>query len=305
MSEVVSINNLTKRFNTQLAVNNVSFTVKEGEICGLIGRNGAGKTTILKMLTSLTRPTSGSISLFENDLAQSKKGLEYVGAIIENPGIFDNMTAYQNLKVKFLAMGNKNYEKIDELLKLVELDKTGKKKTKNFSYGMKQRLALALALASEPKLLILDEPINGLDPQGIAAVRNLILNINKEKNTTVIISSHVLEELTKIATQYVFIDQGRIIKDMTKEELDARSRSKIVLSVKDIEKTRKVLDTIGITDIKIIDDSNIEIYGEDVSINDITKALASEDIEIVNISNEKTELEEFYFDIVGGSDNGK
>jgi len=305
MSEVVSINNLSKKFRSQKAVDNVNFTIKKGQICGLIGRNGAGKTTILKMLTGLMNSSEGSISLFGKDISKDYSVIKKIGAMIENPRIFDNMTAYQNLKIKFLAIGDNNFNKIDELLKFVELDKTGKKKAKNFSYGMKQRLSLALALAGEPELLILDEPINGLDPQGIAEVRNIILKVNKEKNTTVIISSHVLEELTKIATQYVFIDKGTILENMTSKELEARQKGKMVLTVNDVDKTSKVLEKLDFKDIKIVDESIIEVYDDLDNMDSLVTDLVKNDVEIKNIEKNKTSLEDIYFSIVGGSKDDK
>lgn len=303
MSEVVKVSNLTKIFGLQEAVDDVNLVINEGEICGLIGKNGAGKTTLLKMISGVMYPSYGEIYLFGEDISSNYDVLKSNGTLIEEPGLFPNLTAYQNLKIKFLAIGDSDYSKINELLEFVELGQTGKKKVKHFSYGMKQRLGIALALVGEPKLLILDEPINGLDPQGIASIRNLILKVNKTKNTTVVISSHVLEEMTKIATNYVFIDEGKIIANMTKDELVSKCRTKLKLNVSDANKAYEILSGINIQNMNVTDGQNIEIFDKVDNINDITKALILADVSVNNISNESDSLEDFYFSIIGGGNN--
>lgn len=222
MENILSTNQLTKEYQGFKAVDSINLTLNEGDIYGFIGRNGAGKTTTLKMIAGLAKPTNGDFSLFgipyENLITQ--KAYSQVGCLIEEPGLYLDMSAFDNVYLKCLCMGinDKGYAK--ELLRLVDLDPQNKKKAKGFSLGMKQRLGIAIALVGEPKLIILDEPTNGLDPQGILEIRNTILKLNKEKNITFIISSHILGELSKMATRYGIIDKGKLIRELTAEELN-------------------------------------------------------------------------------------
>lgn len=222
MNNIVVTNKLTKKYGKQTAVEEVNIVIQEGEIYGLVGRNGAGKTSFMKIISGLSHPTSGSFSLFgvECCRASDKNFYTKVGSLIETPGFFENMSAYDNLLLKAYCAQIENKKKhIVQLLELVDLQNVGKKKVKNFSLGMKQRLGVAMALVGNPKLLILDEPINGLDPQGIAEMRDLILKLNKEYQITVIISSHILEELSKMVTSYGILDHGNLIYQNSKEGL--------------------------------------------------------------------------------------
>ena len=212
MSELLlSTKGLTKQYGRQKAVSRMDIHVKKGSIYGLIGRNGAGKTTFLKMVAGLASPTDGEINLFGYTGNQLKRIRSRVGCLIESPGLYGNLSAYDNLKIKckFCGINKKGY--IEEILKLVGLENTGKKKSKHFSLGMKQRLGIGLALIGEPDLLLLDEPINGLDPQGIVEIRDMIWRLKEERNMTIIISSHILEELSKIATDYGIIHEGQLL----------------------------------------------------------------------------------------------
>lgn len=224
MENILSTNQLTKEYQGFKAVDSINLCLNQGDIYGFIGRNGAGKTTTLKMIAGLAKPTSGSFSLFgipyENLI--SEKAYSQVGCLIEEPGLYLDMSAFDNVYLKCLCMGIKDKAYAKELLRLVDLDPQNKKKAKGFSLGMKQRLGIAIALVGEPKLIILDEPTNGLDPQGILEIRNTILKLNKEKNITFIISSHILGELSKMATRYGIIDKGKLIKEMTAEELNTQ-----------------------------------------------------------------------------------
>lgn len=219
MDVLVQTHNLTKRYRQHKVVNNVNLTVKKGEIYGLIGRNGAGKTTVLRLISGLAKPTEGDICLF----GQNAHGTNYVqnrvGILIENPGIYPNMSAKENVKLKCLAKGISSKSYAAELLEDVGLSAADKKKVKHFSVGMKQRLGIALALVGSPELVILDEPINGLDPQGMAEIREIIVRLNTEKNITFIISSHILGELSKIAGSYGIIEKGELKKQISKEKL--------------------------------------------------------------------------------------
>lgn len=217
MDTVLKTTALTKVYNHKTVVNDLSMTIQKGDIYGFIGKNGAGKTTLIRMIAGLAAPTSGSISLFESDKLTAQRAK--IGTVIESPALFPNMTARENLITQCKISNVKDLHTVDEVLKLVGLSDTGKKKTKNFSLGMRQRLAIAVALIGEPEFLILDEPTNGLDPEGIKEIRELILTLNHKKGITVLISSHILSELSKFATRYGIIHNGCLIEEFTEEEL--------------------------------------------------------------------------------------
>lgn len=219
MNVLVQTNNLTKQYGKHRVVNSVSLSVKKGEIYGLIGRNGAGKTTVLRLISGLAKPTEGDICLFGQNSHDTVYVQNRVGILIENPGIYPNMSAKDNIRLKCLAMGISSKSYIAELLEGVGLSAASKKKVKHFSIGMKQRLGIALALVGNPELVILDEPVNGLDPQGMAEIREIIVRLNAEQNITFIISSHILGELSKIATSYGIIEKGELKKQVLKTEL--------------------------------------------------------------------------------------
>lgn len=225
MGYILSTDKLTKEYRHMKAVDSINLHINEGDIYGFIGRNGAGKTTTLKMISGLAAPTSGTFTLFDQSYDEIIKnnGFSKVGSLIEEPGIYPDMTAFDNVYLKCIYAGIRDKSYAMDLLKLVDLDRTGRKKAKGFSLGMKQRLGIALALVGNPKLLILDEPINGLDPQGILEIRETILKLNSEKNITFIISSHILGELSKMATRYGIIDKGQLIKEFSVEELASQS----------------------------------------------------------------------------------
>lgn len=225
MGYILTTDNLTKEYHHYKAIDSVSLNVAKGDIYGFIGRNGAGKTTTLKIIAGLAAPTSGSFSLFEKSYEEVIKtnAFSKVGSLIEEPGIYPDMTAFDNVYLKCIYAGINDKSYAMDLLRLVDLDRTGRKKAKGFSLGMRQRLGIALALVGEPELLILDEPINGLDPQGILEIRETILKLNAEKGITFIISSHILGELSKMATRYGIIDKGRLLKEFTDKELASQS----------------------------------------------------------------------------------
>ena len=213
--ELVNIKDLSKTFKGKRVLHDINFTIEKGEIYGLVGNNGAGKTTLLRMVCNLLQPTSGRIEFNKEAFSSKIK----VGTLIEHPALYFDMTAYKNIKAKALALGvNYSKDEIYNLLDMVGLQDTGRKNVHAFSMGMKQRLGIALAFVGRPDLLVLDEPINGLDPQGITEVRNLLVKIHNEHNVTMIISSHILDELAKTATRFCVISKGRIIKNCTKEQ---------------------------------------------------------------------------------------
>ena len=235
MEYLLCTNGLTKQYGRHKAVDSVNIHIRQGDIYGLIGRNGAGKTTILKIISGLASPTAGDFTLFGKTGKDVSPYMSRIGTLIEAPGVYPNMSARENLKLKCLAMGVRKKGCIDDLLRIVGLENTGRKKIRNFSLGMKQRLGIALALVGDPDIVILDEPINGLDPQGIAEIRETLSKLNKEKNITLIISSHILEELSKIATNYGIIHDGVLLQEMTREELLAKCSERIELKTDDTE----------------------------------------------------------------------
>lgn len=222
---ILSTKGLKKKYNKNYVVNNLNIQIKQGEIYALIGRNGAGKTTFMKMITGLIHPSAGCFALFNDEYGEKIPILHRhkVGAMIEETGLMMNMSGYENLRAKSLCVGQKEDEYIRSLLETVSLEKEKNKKVKNYSLGMKQRLGIALALVSRPEFLILDEPINGLDPQGIAFVRDLIKQLN-ENGITILISSHILEEVVKIATNYGIIHKGKLLEELSASELETRCK---------------------------------------------------------------------------------
>lgn len=303
MKDLLSTNGLTKKFGRYKVVNAVNIHIRQGDIYGLIGRNGAGKTTILKMISGLVAPTEGDFSLFEKSGKAAYQYMSRIGTLIEAPGIYPNMSAYENMKLKCIAMGVRKQGVIEELLNTVGLGTVGKKKVKNFSLGMKQRLGIALALVGDPDLVILDEPINGLDPQGIAEVRETLFKLNKEKNITFIISSHILEELSKIATNYGIIHDGVLIKEMTREELLAECSERIELKTDDTGKACTVLENMGIHQYKVVDVDTIQIFERLNDGGSITMTLTENGVKTVGITIKNEALEDYYLNLTGGASN--
>lgn len=303
MEDLLSTNSLTKQYGRHKAVDTVNIHVRQGDIYGLIGRNGAGKTTILKMVSGLATPTAGEFSLFGESGKSSAQYLSRIGTLIEAPGVYPNMSAAENLKLKCLAMGIRKKGTIEDLLKIVGLSDVGKKKVKNFSLGMKQRLGVALALVGNPDLVILDEPINGLDPQGIAEIRETLSKLNKERNITFIISSHILEELSKIATHYGIIHDGVLLQELTREELLAKCSERIELKTDDTRKACTVLEGMGITNYKVVDASTIHIFERLNDSGEITMTLAENNVKTMGITVKNEALEDYYLNLTGGAAN--
>ena len=292
---------LTKTYGRRDVVSNVNIKVKRGSIYGLIGKNGAGKTTIMKMIAGMTKPTSGSYDYVDFE-GGNKAAFAKIGTLIEIPAIMPSMSAYDNLKLKALAYGCYDDSSIREKLKLVSLDNTGKKKARAFSLGMKQRLGIALALIGDPEVLILDEPINGLDPEGIAEVRNTLARLNEEKGITIIISSHILAELAKLATDYAIIDNGRIIEESTREELELKSRGKLVIKCADSAKAMEVLKAAGYSKLEAADPRTINVYEEGEVGPDMNMKICNAGIMVYSFAFETADLEEYFLRTVSGAD---
>ena len=302
MSEfLLETHGLTKQYGHHKAVDSVNLHVKKGAIYGFIGRNGAGKTTCLRMIAGLARPTAGEISLFGYSGKELLQVRSRVGCLIETPGLYRNMTAYENLKVKCLMTGIKKKGYIEDILESVGLADTGNKRVKNFSLGMKQRLGVALALVGEPDLLVLDEPINGLDPQGIAEVRDTIQRLCDEKNMTIIISSHILEELAKIATDYGIIHNGSLIQELTREELMRRCSERIEITLDNPESALPVLDNMGFVNYQVADKNHIYVFERLDESAALNMELAKHGVLVKGISITSEELESYFLNLTGGA----
>ena len=305
MDYILTADNISKQYKHVMAVDSVSLHVKKGDIYGFIGRNGAGKTTTLKILSGLARPTSGSFTIFgkSDDELRRSNFFSRIGILIENPGLYTDMSAYDNLKMKCLYAGIKDEAYIGSLLTLVGLDRGNRRHVRNYSMGMKQRLGIAMAMIGDPEILFLDEPINGLDPQGIAEIRETLLKLNKEKGLTIIISSHILEELSKIATHYGIINGGKLIAELTAEELSSRCESRIVFKLQDIQGACNILANMGITRFRAVDPTTIHIYERLDEIAQTGMALAKADILVSGLWIESAGIEEFFFNMTGGVHN--
>lgn len=303
MDDVLKTNNLCKSYKHFKALNGLTMRVPKGSIYGFVGRNGAGKTTLIRLICGLQFPTGGDFTLY--GIGSGSPSIETarrrMGAVVETPSLFPELTAEDNLRQQYRLLGLPSFDGIPELLRLVGLEHTGKKTAKNFSLGMRQRLGIAIALCGSPDFLMLDEPINGLDPQGIIEVRELILKLNRERNITVLISSHILDELAKLATHYGFIDAGRIVREMSAEELDAACRKCLRVTVTDTEALARVLEQSG-TEYKIVEANTADIYAKP-NISKLAFALAEEHCEILSCAEHDENLEGFFVSLVGGGSN--
>lgn len=306
MSEyILRTNKLTKKYKDDFALKNVNVSIKKGEIYGFIGQNGAGKSTLLRLVTGLAFPSSGSIELFGNaNLNELTDAQKRMGAIIENPALFLNMSAYENLEVHRLQKGIPGNECIPKTLELVGLADTGKKKAKNFSLGMKQRLGLGIALLSDPELLILDEPTNGLDPMGIVELRELIKKLNREKGLTVLVSSHILSELHQVATSFGIIHKGKLLEELTAKELDEKCRQHLRIKVDQPSKGAIVLeDTLSTTDFEVMPDGTMKLYHYLDDVRTVSHALTTNGLVIEHLSQNGDSLESYFTKLVGGAEN--
>lgn len=289
---------LTKTYSRKNVVNNLNMKVRKGDIYGFIGKNGAGKTTTIKMITGMISPSSGSIELFGKEkLSDSRKK---IGCIIESPAFYPYMSAHDNIEAQRLLKGVKDKSITNELLEIVGLKNVGKKKLKNFSLGMKQRLAIALALVGDPEILLLDEPINGLDPSGIKEIRELVLKLSREAGITVLISSHILSELTKISSAYGVIKDGNLIAQFTKEELEQKVRPNLKIKVNDLEKSVEILkEKFSEIELNIVDDE-ILIYSMIDDFRTITDVLEESEIIIQSLSKSEGDYENYFINLMEG-----
>lgn len=303
MNYILKVENLEKSYHNHKVLSNLNMKIEEGAIYGLVGRNGAGKTTLIRIITGLQAPTKGNYELFDINYKNSKikKQLKTISAIIENPALIENMTARENIIEQSKIVGTIQTIDIDTLLKLVGLNNTDDKKVKNFSLGMRQRLGIAITLCSNPKFIILDEPINGLDPEGIIAIRKLILKLNKEHNITFLISSHYLDELSKIATNYGFIKNGIIIKEISSTEFNEKKQIKTEIIVNNPEVAIKYFKSKNLK-YKIIDNNCFELSNI-TNITNIILELSTLNCSVKNIKETEETLENYYLDLIGGKEN--
>ena len=303
MEYVLETKALCKQYKHFKALDDLNLHVPKGAIYGFVGKNGAGKTTLIRVITGLQRPSSGEYVIYgigntDKTIAQARRRM---GAVVETPSIYLDLSAEDNMKVQYRILGLPSQDGINELLALVGLTETGKKKVKNFSLGMKQRLGIAVALAGKPDFLVLDEPVNGLDPQGIIEIRELILKLNREMGITVLISSHILDELSRVATHYGFIDSGHIVKEISAEDLERSCTRKTVVTVTNLDAFVRAMDKMHMT-YRVTGDNTAEIY-DSVSVSSLSDAAKQENCTILSLHEQEESLESFYLNVIGGGDH--
>lgn len=300
---IVEVKHLEKQYKKQKVVKDAGFQVKKGSICGLIGPNGAGKTTIMKMLGGLVVPTAGSISLFgavkEKELAKARSRMSFM---IETPYLKMNLTAKQNLEKQRLQKGIPDKQRIGEVLELVGLADVGNKKVKEYSLGMRQRLGIANAMLAKPEMMVLDEPVNGLDPEGIVEIRELLVKLNKEQDITIMISSHILSELAQMCSDYLFIQNGQIIKDMTDESLKADCRSFLGIHTDNDALALAVLqEKLHAENYEVKEDGSIKLFDYLEDVVTVSKTLYENGVIPVELYMGGENLEEYYMSMMGGT----
>lgn len=301
MSKVIKTVNLDKTYKEVKAIDSVNLDINSGDICALIGKNGAGKSTLFKMLSGQVLPTNGEIELFGFSKNELSKGRQRIGFMIEEPAFIDNFTAKQNLEYFRIQRGVVEKKRIDEVLNIVDLENTGKKKFKQFSMGMKQRLGLALALLASPDCLVLDEPTNGLDAEGINEIRRLILRLNEEEGLTILISSHILSELQLVSNRFIFINKGKIVEDISKKELDEKCRKQIKIQVNNPSKALQSLEE-SFPDIvlTVLDGDWIRVENHLQESASLNQLLMKNGVEVKEIAVENVSLEDYFLKLVEG-----
>ncbi len=301
MEYVLTANALKKRYGKFTALNGLSAHIPKGSIYGLVGKNGAGKTTLIRMVCGLQEPDEGEYFLYgkQNGGKEIVRMRRRMGAVAESPALYGNLSAAENLKMQFRVLGMPAFDGVNELLKTVGLENTGNKKVKNFSLGMRQRLGIAVALAGNPDFLVLDEPVNGLDPQGIVEVRELILRLNRERGITVLVSSHILDELSRLATHYGFMDGGYMVKEICAEELESACRKCTQAEVSDTATLARVLDKMGL-EYSVLSKREADIFGK-VPVTRLAAAYAKEGGEIYTLKEKDESLESYFIGLLGGA----
>ncbi|MCM1050059.1 MAG: ABC transporter ATP-binding protein [Clostridiales bacterium] len=307
---ILQTKNISKSYHHFKALDDISITLQKGHIYGFIGENGAGKTTLMRILTGLSLATDGSYSLFGKEVHEGKRRINHeemqhikkrIGSMIEEPALYSEFSAYRNIELQRILVGNPDKSVCDELLKLLDLYDVRDKKVRNFSMGMKQRLSIALTLVGKPELLILDEPINGLDPKNISALRTLLKKLNEERGITMLISSHILNELYLLATDYIIIYKGRIIENLSHDELEAKCENYVKICTDSLPQCITVIEKeLGVLNYKVIDDNTLHIYAYTEEPQKISQALTQNDIVIRELSVCGQSLEEYFLSVTGG-----
>lgn len=300
MEYVLKTEALTKHYKNFKALNGLNMQIPKGAIYGFVGKNGAGKTTLIRIICGLQEPASGGYLLYgrkhtDKEIAKSRRRM---GAVVETPAVYSAMTAADNLKQQYRVLGLPSFDGLDDILKTVGLAGVGNKKVKHFSLGMRQRLGIAVALVGSPDFLILDEPANGLDPQGIVEIRELILKLNRERQITILISSHILDELSRLATHYGFIENGRILKEISGKDLEDVLRKCVRMEVSHVKSLAVVLDGMGM-EYRILSDTEADVYAN-VPVSKLTAALAKEGCEVISMHEREESLESYYISLMGG-----
>ena len=302
MEYVLQTKHLSKKYGKFNALDDLNMSVPKGSIYGFVGKNGAGKTTLIRMICGLQHPSSGSYSLYgiDNRNAKITRSRRRMGAVVEVPAIYLDLTAEQNLIEQAILLGLPTFTGVREILSLVGLSDVGTKKAKDFSLGMRQRLGIAIALVGDPDFLVLDEPINGLDPQGIIDMRELLLKLNRERQITILISSHILDELSRLATHYGFIDRGHLIKEIDASQMEKQCRKCTRIEVNDTALLPHTLDLMGI-EYRIHSHTEADLYAKP-NVGQLAAALAKEGCEIVSIQEKDESLESYFMNLVGGEE---
>lgn len=303
MDYILQTKNITKKYGSHYAVKDINIHIEKGQIYGLVGRNGAGKTTILRMISSLSNPSAGTFEVFGQDGINNPVTKSRVGCLIESPGIFAKLSARDNLIIKCKAMGVTEKGVADDLISMVGLSDAANKKAGTFSMGMKQRLGIAMALVGNPDIIILDEPINGLDPQGIIEVREIIEKLNKERQITFIISSHLLDELSKIAGKYGFIHGGELLEEITAPQLSEKCTKRVEIYVDNVEKALTELEKINIKEITVADKNHIYVLDGIDRTPEMLRQLVKADVNVYELVRQNQSLEDYYINITGGEKN--
>ncbi|NEZ46540.1 ABC transporter ATP-binding protein [Clostridium niameyense] len=295
--------NLSKKFKKECAVDNVNLNIKKGEIYGFIGENGAGKTTFIRMVTGLIKPNDGEIEIFGVNAEKNLSVRKRIGALIETPAFYPDMTAFQNLEACRIQKGIPGIECTEKILKALNLYNNKDKKVKNFSLGMKQKLGLATALLGDPEFLILDEPINGLDPIGIIEVRDILKKLNKDRDTTILISSHILEELNNLATCYGIIHKGKFLQEITAAELHEKCKQSLNIKVDNVAKAVVILEEkLNTKNYKVLSDETIRLYDYIENAKLVSSTLTKSNVIIEELICKGDSLEEYFINLIGGVD---
>lgn len=301
-SVILQTQALTKKYGKTAALDHVDLKIEKGKIYGFIGQNGAGKTTFLRLVTGLIYPSDGVLTLWgKSSISELQEQRKRIGCMIETPALYSNMTAVQNMKIQCIQRGIPDNGDIEKWLQLVGLKDTGRKRVRNFSLGMRQRLGIAAALLSTPEFLILDEPINGLDPVGIVEIRNLLKMLNREYGMTILVSSHILEELYQTASQFILIDKGRILEEISEQQLNDRCKRHIAIKTKVTDKALIVLEEqLHTDDFQLMPDDTIRLYDHLDDIEKVAEILSRAGILVTGLSLSGSTLEEYFLNKIGG-----